>query len=129
VDQERLALGAAMGFPQTDGMEIFHRYYGHREWDSWHTFFTQSLAHGGNGPSAPPSLQHRYLTEDIPYALVPMTAVGEVMGVPMPHMNALVTLACTGIGENYRETGRSLKRLGLEGLNKEQIIRRFVEGK
>ncbi len=129
VDAERMALGAAMGFSQIPGMEIFYRYYGHRERPTFYDFFHHSEVHGGIGPSAPASLNHRYITEDIPYALVPLSEVSKVFGVPTPHMDALITILSTACNEDFRKTGRSLERLGLSGLSPEEVIHRFTGGR
>lgn len=129
IDRERRAIGAAMNFPQIEGLELFHRYYGHREHPSIYEFFRQSEVHGGIGPSAPPDLGHRYISEDVPYGLVPLSETAKLFDVPSPHIDALITVLSTGSGNDYRNEGRTLKKLGLEGLSKEAVIRRFLEGR
>ena len=129
VDAERIAVGEALHCHLETFMEITHHYYGHEERETVYDFFSQSEVHGGSGPSAPNNLKHRYITEDIPYALVPLSAVGKVLGVETPVIDSLITLASVANHENYRETGRSLKALGLEGLNAEELIHRFETGK
>lgn len=42
--------------------------------------------------TAPSSLQHRYLTEDIPYGLVPIVDLGHVFGIDMPVCRSIVDL-------------------------------------
>lgn len=129
IDAERKALGKALGCDLDDFLFVFHRYYGHPERNTIHEFFTKSEVHGGAGPSAPPDLHYRYVSEDIPYALVPMEAVAKVLGVETPAITAIITLASIANEENYRETGRSLKYMQLEGLSRDQIVQRFLTGK
>ena len=43
------------------------------------------------------------------------------MNVPTPHMDAVITLASTFNGENYREMGRSLKNIGFADKTIEEI--------
>ena len=128
VDAERIAVGAALGCQLETFMQITHRYYGHPERESVYDFFSKSTVHGGTGPSAPKDLKQRYITEDIPYALVPLSAVGKVVGVETPTIDALITLASVANQEDYRTTGRSLEHLGLAGMNKEEILDQFIKG-
>jgi len=76
----------------------------------------------------PLTLTDRYLTEDVPYGLVPMSQLGEKLGVATPLMNALIELASALNREDYRKTGRTLESLGLAELSKEQIINLVESG-
>lgn len=62
---------------------------------------------------APPTLEHRYFHEDIPYGLVPMRELGRVVGVATPVMDALITLASSLTRTDFGRTGWTLERLGL----------------
>jgi opine dehydrogenase len=53
--------------------------------------------------------------------LVPLTQLGQAMGVPTPTISAVVELSNRLLGRNYWEEGRSLKRLGLQGKTSEDI--------
>ena len=71
---------------------------------------------------APDSLGHRYYTEDFGYGLLPMVELARVAGVPTPVASALLTMAsAVGLQKAITE-GRTLRRLGLEGLSVEEII-------
>jgi len=75
----------------------------------------------------PRTLRDRYITEDVPYGLVPKVQLGEKLGVATPLMNAVITLASCINQEDYYKTGQSLKSLGLDTLNKEEIIKLVEE--
>lgn len=62
---------------------------------------------------APPALDHRYMNEDIPFGLVPMSALGRATQVNTPVMDSLITLASTINGTDYRKTGWIQEHLGL----------------
>ena len=111
-------------------LEIFHRYYGHRERNSIYDFFSKSEANDSpnNPASAPTDLKSRYITEDLPYALVPLAAVGKVLGVETPVIDSLITLGSVANEEDYRTTGRTLESLGLAGLSGDEILERFTKG-
>jgi len=77
---------------------------------------------------APPTLDHRYLHEDIPFGLLPMADLGRVAGVPTPVMDAVVTIGCLLAQRDYRAEGRTLESLGLGGLRPGQVRRVLEEG-
>lgn len=130
VDQERLQLGTALGCHIESLLEASHRFYGHPERDSVYDFFRQSEVNDQpDRPSAPKDLTSRYITEDVPYGLVPMSELGRLTGVETPAIDALITIASIANQEDYRLTGRTLKSLGLDGLTKEQLLTRIVTGK
>lgn len=77
----------------------------------------------------PNDLNDRYLTEDAPYSLVAMSELARVAGVKTPLMDSIVHLACALRSENYWETGRTLEKMGLEGMTKEETEEYIVNGK
>ncbi len=129
IDIERRALGRVLGCDLDDFLFVNQRYYGHPERNTIHEFFTKSEVHGGTGPSAPHDLHYRYVSEDIPCAFVPIEAVSKVLKVETPAITAIITLASIANQEDYRETGRSLKYMQLEGLDRDGIVQRFLTGK
>jgi opine dehydrogenase len=62
---------------------------------------------------APPSLDSRYLHEDIPFGLVPMSELARARAVATPVMDALITLTSSMNRVDYRARGWTLARLGL----------------
>lgn len=69
----------------------------------------------------PNDLNGRYLIEDAPFTLVAMSGVGKVAGVATPLMDSVVYLASALKSEDYWKTGRSLEKIGLDGMNIEEI--------
>ena len=61
------------------------------------------------------ALDARYVTEDVPYGLVPIAELGRLAGVPTPVAQALTALASAALGRNFAGEGRTLERMGLEG--------------
>lgn len=55
------------------------------------------------------------ITEDTPYSMVPMAALGRLAGVPTPIMDALIALLGELLGEDYAVTGQTAERMGLAG--------------
>ena len=75
----------------------------------------------------PHTIYDRYITEDLPFGLVPMVELGRKLGVATPLMEAIVNIGSVVCHENFWETGRTLETLGLADLNKEEILK-LVEG-
>ncbi|MCQ3803638.1 MAG: NAD/NADP octopine/nopaline dehydrogenase family protein [bacterium] len=71
---------------------------------------------------APHSLGHRYYTEDFGYGLLPLVELAKVAGVKTPVAEALLNLASAAGLESAIAGGRTLRRLGLEGLSVEEIL-------
>ncbi len=74
---------------------------------------------------APTSIDCRQITEDIPTGIVPMAELGRAAGVDTPIMDSLISLCSVLHQRNYKESGRTLKHLGLEGLTCKEIIKKL----
>lgn len=128
VDQERIALLKALGLPVISFREDFYQggYTTKEAYQSGSYFRLVQESPVNKNIKAPPSLQHRFLEEDIAYGLVPMFFLGQVCGIAMPLSEALITIAGAINGKNYFDTGLNLAKLGLTNLNKEEILE-FVQ--
>lgn len=74
---------------------------------------------------APKNLQARYITEDVPMSLVPISELGRLAGVSTPNIDAVITLSSSIYKEDFRFSGRSLQNMGLEGMTMEQVADYF----
>ncbi|MDG9719759.1 NAD/NADP octopine/nopaline dehydrogenase family protein [Streptomyces sp. DH24] len=71
--------------------------------------------------TAPTSLDHRFLHEDVSSTLVPMTELARRAGCPTPMTDAVIGLASTLSHVDYRTSGRTLAGIGWGGLTQAQI--------
>jgi len=78
--------------------------------------------------SGPSSVKARYITEDVPYGLVPVALLARQLDVATPIMNAVIELASLVNQTNYWEKGRSLEQLGIGGLGREELKRVLERG-
>jgi opine dehydrogenase len=62
---------------------------------------------------APKNLDHRFLTEDIPYGMVPMEDLGRIVGVKTPLTTAIIELSQRMLRRDLRKSARTLQNLGL----------------
>ncbi|MDR0646737.1 MAG: NAD/NADP octopine/nopaline dehydrogenase family protein, partial [Elusimicrobiota bacterium] len=70
---------------------------------------------------SPDSMKHRYITEDIPYSLVPIATIGKALGVNTDNMNAVINIACMANEENYWLSGRTAEKIGFKKFEKEAV--------
>lgn len=61
---------------------------------------------------SPATMQHRYVSEDIPYSLVPIATLGQKLNLKTTNMESIINLACMCNNENYWSTGRTAEELG-----------------
>jgi opine dehydrogenase len=128
VDAERIAVAGALGVPTVPFLDLF--YEAGLTTKAAHDSGNIARACAESAPNraikAPPSLDHRYVHEDVGYGLLPMAAFGELAGTATPTIDALVRLAGLALGIDYRRDGLTLERLGLAGKSPADLIR-FVK--
>jgi len=118
MDAERLALGKALGIKPYSLIDFMAEMYlidGTGSYD----LLNKSPAH--RSTKAPFGLGHRYVTEDIPYGLVPMLELADKLGVKMPVTRQFTDLASTLAGTDFFATGRNLRSLGLDGVQPDRL--------
>ncbi|MBE3590373.1 MAG: NAD/NADP octopine/nopaline dehydrogenase family protein [Firmicutes bacterium] len=125
LDAERLAVARAWGAAVPSALEWLERSYGVRAGRLLDAI-RATLAYAGI--LAPSTADSRYLTEDVPTGLVPISEFGRAAGVPTPTVDAVIALASAAAGVDYRARGRTLSRLGLAGRSVAEIRRYVKEG-
>jgi opine dehydrogenase len=80
----------------------------------------------GYAPTGPEGLKTRYITEDVPYALVLAASIGDEVGVETPVIDGLIAITSVMLGQDFRAEGRTLAGLGLAGGGVDGL-RRFAE--
>ncbi|MHA1905744.1 MAG: NAD/NADP octopine/nopaline dehydrogenase family protein [Candidatus Thorarchaeota archaeon] len=70
---------------------------------------------------SPSSLEHRYVLEDIPTGLVPISYLGKLARIETPAIDAVINIACQLYGRDFWRSGRNLESLGFKGLNLHEI--------
>jgi opine dehydrogenase len=130
INAERVAVAAALGAQVPTLEDWLDRVYGVRGADLVET--CRLLTTNGDGPyqatGTPNSFDHKYITEDVPVGLVPMSALGRAAQVATPAIDALITLVHAMTGRSFAAEARTLERMGLAGMDASQIRRVVQEG-
>jgi opine dehydrogenase len=123
MDGERLALAAAFGMQLPSIRSWYRMAYG-VQGDSLSEVVRKNSAY--SGVRGQKSLLTRYILEDVPTGLVPMVSLGRQLNIDMPRMDTVIRMCEFLIGRDLSAAGRTAERLGLAGMDAEQILR-YVE--
>jgi len=139
LNQERLSICKVLGYKlyHWDNLEFKDYNLGETEEECRYRILNTSMdaAFGKDGIYAgikmkgPEHLKDRYVTEDVPYGMVLLSTLGDLLRVPTPTHDAVIQLASVINRTNYWETGRGIKQLGLSKLDKKGLKKFLLEGR
>jgi opine dehydrogenase len=130
VDGERLEIVQRLGLSALRFVDIFHQ-AGLTTAEARDSGSAYQAIHNSEANftiKSPPSLDHRYIREDVGYGLVPMAEIGKLVGVKTPVMDALIALASTALGVDFRSEGLTLEKMGLAGVTPDRLQTILAEG-
>jgi len=125
VDSERLAIAKALKCEALSFLETYDFIYGIKGKNAYEVVMNVDAY---NIQTSPDNLNHRYVSEEIPYGLVPAASIARVAGIDTPGMDSIIQLGSMANGVDYRKTGRSLESLGLSDLNISELIKYVTYG-
>lgn len=126
-DAERLAVGKAYGIKLLCVKDWIKFAYKDTEGESLCERMRNNPAY--HDIKSPSTIFTRQLTEDIPTGVLPIMELGKVAGIDTPLLESMINI-CEGLlNMDLHTNGRSLKNLGLEGMNKEDILKFVTNGK
>jgi len=139
LNQERLSICKAMSYKlyHWDDLEFKDYNLGETEEECRYRILNTSMdaAFGKDGIYAgikmkgPEHLKDRYVTEDVPYGMVLLSTLGDLLGISTPTHDAVIQLASVINRTDYRKTGRGMKQLGLSRFDKKGLKEFLLEGK
>ncbi len=129
VDAERMALAAAIGVPTRSFVDYFFAagYTSERAAATGRVYEALQDSEPNSTIKGPPSLDHRYIHEDVGWGLVPWIHLARLFNVPVPTMEALAHLASVANEIDYLTEGLTLERMGLAGLDRDAMAS-YVNG-
>jgi len=118
MDFERVLIGSKYDYKIKTLTEWQSYVYGVTENDLYKSLQSNQAYASINSPQ---TLQHRFIYEDIPTGLVPLSELGKCVGADTHIMDNIIYLADLIMEEDFRKIGRNSKTLGLKNLTKEEI--------
>jgi opine dehydrogenase len=123
LDAERMAVAEAAGVLTKPFARVFHEmgYTTAAAAEDGSAYVALQESAPNRWVKGPPTLDHRYINEDVGWGLVPWSEMGRAFGVQTPVMDALIALGGVLNGRDYRAEGLTLARLGIAGLRPDQL--------
>ena len=130
LDAERMAVAKALGVPAASFLENFYQA----------GLTTKEAMVSGDISRAcvesepnwkiksPPSLNHRYIHEDVGYGLVPFAEFGRLAGVQTPTIDGIIHVISKMMDIPYGTEGLTLEAMGLSGLDPKGVLKFVEEG-
>ena len=139
LNEERLALCKTMGYRLYHWDDIDFKDYNLGESEeecryrilntSMDSCFGKDGIYAGMKMKGPENLKDRYVTEDVPYGMVLLSTLGDLLEIPTPTHDAVIQLASVINRTPYWKTGRGVKELGLSTMDKQRLKTYLQEGK
>jgi opine dehydrogenase len=139
LNHERLAICKTLGYKlyHWDNLEFKDYNLGETEEECRYRILNTSMdaAFGKDGIYAgikmkgPEHLKDRFVTEDVPYGMVLLSTLGDLLGVPTSTHDAVIQLASVINRTDYWKTGRGMKQLGLSNLDKKGLKKFLLDGR
>lgn len=120
IDTERRALSEDLGIDVLSIGESIVRYYGTEGRSTYelvhnckpYATYTYDFNKG----------QNPYVKEDWSHGMVPMASLGDVLGVRTPAIDSMITMGSIADGADYWSEGLTAEKLGLDGLDRKQMV-------
>ncbi len=126
LDRERVTVASAVGIRARTALEWLKLAYDTDGADLHEAIHNQP---GYYGIKAPPTLNHRYLFEDIPMSLVPIASIGKRYGVAVGAMESIIKIGSIIHRTDYWRRGRTVEKLGIDQWSVSELTRFVQEGK
>ena len=118
VDMEKVTMGEKLGIKVPSIKTQIELFYGAKGENLYETLLN-CYAYQVQG--APTSLEDRYVTEDVPFGLVPFALLGEQIGVSVDNIKAMATIGCVVTGKDFWKIGMNMGKTGLKGMSIKEI--------
>lgn len=125
LDRERVTVASSLGIRARTALEWLKLAY---DTDGENLHEAIHNQQGYYGIKAPPTLNHRYLFEDIPMSLVPIASLGQRYGVSVRGMDSIIRLGSIVHRTDYWRRGRTIEKLGIHDLSVGELTHYVMEG-
>jgi opine dehydrogenase len=125
LDRERVTVASSLGIRARTAMEWLKLSYDAEGEDLNEAIHNQP---GYYGIKAPPTMNHRYIFEDVPMSLVPIASLGKRYGVSVRAMDSIVQMSSIIHKTDYWRRGRTIDKLGIDNLSVGELLSYVTEG-
>jgi len=125
LDRERVTVASSVGIRARTALEWLKLAYDASGEDLHEAVHNQP---GYYGIKAPPTLNHRYIFEDVPMSLVPIASLGQRYGVSVRAMDSIVRISSIIHRTDYWRRGRTIEKLGINDLSVGELTAYVNEG-
>ena len=128
LDKERCSLNSIKGMHIRTIPQILTEWYGHQgAQGETMCEILHSLKHFAYS-KLPTEMTHRYVTEDVPYGLIPSAEFFEQLGLEHPLHTALANVLSAVSARDFKKEARTLKDIGIDGMNADQLMHYLETG-
>ncbi len=124
IDKERISVASALGIKVNSAREWLYQVYNSPGNDLYEAI---QRTFSYKGIKAPSQIDHRYIWEDVPYSLVPISSIGRMLGVKTPTIDAIIHLSEILLRKDFWLEGRTVEKIGIAGMSVKEI-RQMVVG-
>lgn len=130
IDDELLAIRGALGLRDRAGYAdyLVEQGFAPERGETLHATLQSSSFAASTFPAGPGALNNRYITEDVPFALVTLASLGDEVEVDTPTIDSLIHLAGIAADTDFWATGRTLADLDLAGLGRDGLLTAARDG-
>jgi opine dehydrogenase len=139
LNEERLSICKALGYKlyHWNNLEFKNYNLGQTEDECRYRILNTSMdatfgkdgIYAGIKMKGPEHLKDRFISEEVPYGMVLLSTLGNLLRIPTPTHDAVIHLTSVINRTNYWKTGRGVKELGLSKLNKQSLKKFLYDGK
>jgi opine dehydrogenase len=100
IDEERIHIGKKLGIEMKGLLNSINSFWG-KKYDNLLDALRQSYPY----TKAPTTIKHRYLTEDVPYGIVPIVKLGSLLGLNAAYSKSTIDIINQYTTADYYEDG------------------------
>ena len=128
IDNERTGFARANLFFVEDAKTKLLSWYGHQGAHGNTLWEAQSTNPIYPNSKLPADINNRYLTEDVPYGLIPIASLLELFGLPHEVMDLTTRAACILCDRDFHQDARTLDKIGLGGITGNELLEYVQNG-
>lgn len=126
LDAERVSVRQALGYGAPH-FPLADHYGGGEEW-MYGNLAHEKLTDSGDWRERLVLTEHRYMREDVALGLAFLVSTARWAGVSAPVATGLLAIGSAVCGEDFLETGRTLRSVGLDGLSRDEMAALLERG-